>query len=173
MEAPACVTKLKNERKCSYVCQTFYFVKTEGLVEKKKVFLRKVTIRGFPKFNIIGRKCLETVSLRSHLPEGNLREFVLGVDRSWCHVKERLHSWWKSSSFDFHCNRGILASTSEVGKLWEYPDTIIDNFDISRNVLPFTRLRKEAEFVRGIVIWEISFFNEEDVKVCLLLWTFR
>ena len=48
MEAPACVTKLKNERKCSYVCQTFYFVKTEGLLEKKKVFYGKLPWGDFP-----------------------------------------------------------------------------------------------------------------------------
>ena len=39
-------------------------------------------MRGIPKFNIIRRKWLETVKLCVHLPKGNLREFVLGVDRS-------------------------------------------------------------------------------------------
>lgn len=53
-------------------------------------------------------------------------------------------------------------------KLWEFPDTITYNFGISRNVLPFTQLKKEAKFVWGIVVWEILFFNEEDIKVCLL-----
>ena len=59
MKAPAYVKKLKNYRKYCYECTNIISLNLRAW--EKERFYEKLPWGGFPKFNIIGKKWLETV----------------------------------------------------------------------------------------------------------------